>query len=144
MTEETQETQGELSLDNVYIFYVFIVAYIVLYYNWLFTCLSSKYQRQSLPLLILNCELSRTEFSKVVNITTLTYIFLSSEIKMWSKNIVILGVPVVAQQKRMQLVSMKMQDRSLALLSGLRIQHSCELWCRLQMRLRSWVAVAVM
>ena len=32
---------------------------------------------------------------------------------------------------------------SLALLSGLRIQRCCELWCRLQMRLRSGVAVAV-
>ena len=29
------------------------------------------------------------------------------------------------------------------LLSGLMIWHCCELWCRLQLRLRSWVAVAV-
>ena len=31
----------------------------------------------------------------------------------------------------------------LALLSGLGIWHHCELWCRLQMRLRSRIAVAV-
>ena len=34
--------------------------------------------------------------------------------------------------------------QSLALLSGLRIWRSRELWCRSQMRLRSGVAVAVM
>ena len=34
-------------------------------------------------------------------------------------------------------------DRSLALLSGLRIQHCRELCCRLQKRLGSQVAVAV-
>ena len=33
--------------------------------------------------------------------------------------------------------------QSLALLSGLRIRCSCELWCRLQMWLRSHIAVAV-
>ena len=33
-----------------------------------------------------------------------------------------------------------MQVRSLALLSGLGIQHSHELWCRLQMRLGSRIA----
>ena len=33
--------------------------------------------------------------------------------------------------------------QSLALLSWLRIQHCCELWCRSQTRLRPWVAVAV-
>ena len=38
---------------------------------------------------------------------------------------------------------MRMWVRSLASLSGLRIQHSCELWCRSQMLLRSWVAVAL-
>ena len=32
---------------------------------------------------------------------------------------------------------------SLALFSGLRIQHCCDLWCRSQMWLRSCVAVAV-
>ena len=38
---------------------------------------------------------------------------------------------------------MWMQVRSLALLSGLRIWHGLELWCRLQMRLGFRVAVAV-
>ena len=44
---------------------------------------------------------------------------------------------------RIQLVSMKIQVRSLASLSGLRIRHCHELWCKSQMRLGSGVAVAV-
>ena len=44
---------------------------------------------------------------------------------------------------RNQLVSMRMQVRSLALLSGLRIWHCLELLCSSQMWLRSRVAVAV-
>ena len=55
----------------------------------------------------------------------------------------ITGVPIVVQWKRIQLASMSMWVQSLALLSGLRIQHCCELWCRLQMRLRSRIAVAL-
>ena len=39
---------------------------------------------------------------------------------------------------------MRMQVRSLASLSGLRIQYCRDLWCRLQMQLGSGVAVAVM
>ena len=50
---------------------------------------------------------------------------------------------MVAQQKQTQLGSMRMRVRSLASLSGLRIHHCCELWCRSQMQLRSRVAVAV-
>ena len=38
---------------------------------------------------------------------------------------------------------MRMQVRSLASLSGLRILHCCELWCRSQTQLGSGVAVAV-
>ena len=38
---------------------------------------------------------------------------------------------------------MKLRVQSLALLSGLRIRHCCELWCRLQMWLWSRVAVAL-
>ena len=38
---------------------------------------------------------------------------------------------------------MRTQVPSLAPLSGLRIQHCCELCCRPQTRLRSYVAVAV-
>ena len=40
--------------------------------------------------------------------------------------------------------SMRTQVQSLALLSGLRIQHCLELWCRSQTWLESHVAVAVM
>ena len=39
--------------------------------------------------------------------------------------------------------TMRLQVPSLALLSGLRIWHCHELWCRLQMRLRFHVAVAL-
>ena len=39
--------------------------------------------------------------------------------------------------------TMRLRVQSLALLSGLRIQHCHELWCRSQMWLRSRVAVAV-
>ena len=38
---------------------------------------------------------------------------------------------------------MKMQGPSLALISGSGIRNCLELWCRLQMRLRSYIAVAV-
>ena len=38
---------------------------------------------------------------------------------------------------------MRMQVQSLASLSGLRIQHFVELWCRLQTRRGSGIAVAV-
>ena len=38
---------------------------------------------------------------------------------------------------------LRMCVRSLASLSGLRIQHCCELWCRLHTQLGSGVAVAV-
>ena len=54
-----------------------------------------------------------------------------------------LGVPVVAQWKLIWLGTMKSQVRFLALLSGLRIQHYCELWRRSQTWLGSGVGVAV-
>ena len=54
-----------------------------------------------------------------------------------------LGVPVVAQWKQTQLVSMRMQVPSLVSLSGLRTQCCLELWCRSQMGLGSHVPVAV-
>ena len=44
---------------------------------------------------------------------------------------------------RIRLGTMRLQVQSLALLSGLRIQCCRELWRRLQMRLRSDVAVAL-
>ena len=52
-----------------------------------------------------------------------------------------LGVSVVVQWKRIRLGTMRLQVRSLALLSGLRIQHCHELWCRLKTQLRSGMAV---
>ena len=54
-----------------------------------------------------------------------------------------IGVPVVAEWKT-NLTSIR-EDAGLilALLSGLRIRHCLELWWRLQPRIRSDVAVAV-
>ena len=49
----------------------------------------------------------------------------------------------MVQGKRIRLVSMRMRVRSLALLSGFRIRHRHELWCRSQTRLGSGVAVAL-
>ena len=45
------------------------------------------------------------------------------------------GVPVVVQWKQIRLETMRLQIRSLASLSGLRIWHCRELWYRLQTRL---------
>ena len=53
------------------------------------------------------------------------------------------GVPVVAQRKQIQLISLRMWLGSLALVGGSRIQCCQELWCRSQTQLRSCVAVAV-
>ena len=53
-----------------------------------------------------------------------------------------LRVPIVAQQK-IRLVTIRMWVQFLALLSELRIQCCCELWCRLQTQHGSGVAVAV-
>ena len=53
------------------------------------------------------------------------------------------GVPVVAQRKQILLGTMKLWVWSLALLSGLRIQHCHELWYRLQTWLRCGIAVTV-
>ena len=54
-----------------------------------------------------------------------------------------IGNSIVAQWKRTRLVSMRMWVQSLASFTGSRIQHCCEVWCRLQMQLRSCVAVVV-
>ena len=54
-----------------------------------------------------------------------------------------LEVPVVADWKRIWLGTMRLRVRFLASLSGLNIQCCHELWCRLQMRLGSCVAVSV-
>ena len=58
-------------------------------------------------------------------------------------NFLCLGVPVVAQWKRIWLASTKTQVRFLASLSGLRIQHCSDLWCRSQTWLGTDMAVAV-
>ena len=55
----------------------------------------------------------------------------------------ILGVPTVAQQKQIQLGTMRLQVRFLVSLNGLRIWHCRELWYRSWMRLGYRVAVAV-
>ena len=49
----------------------------------------------------------------------------------------------MVQQKQIQLETMGLRVRSLASLSGLRIRHCRELWCRSQIQLRSRIAVAV-
>ena len=49
----------------------------------------------------------------------------------------------MAQWKRIQVGTMRLRVRSLASLSGLRIRRYQELWCKLQMRLGSGIAVAV-
>ena len=49
----------------------------------------------------------------------------------------------MVQQKRIPLGTMRLEVRSLASLSGLRIWHCHELWCRSQTRLTSDVAVVV-
>ena len=54
-----------------------------------------------------------------------------------------IGVPIMAQQKRIWLACIRMRVQSLALLSGFRIWHCREQWCRSHMRFWSWVAVAV-
>ena len=55
----------------------------------------------------------------------------------------LLGVSVLAQRKRIQLVCMRMRVQSLASLSRSGIRHCHELQCRSQRQLRSGVAVAV-
>ena len=54
-----------------------------------------------------------------------------------------LGVPILVQQKWIQLGTMRLWVRSLASLSGLRICCYHELWCKLQRRLGSAAAVAL-
>ena len=50
---------------------------------------------------------------------------------------------MVVQQKRVQLGTMRLWIQSLASLSGLRIRHCPELWCRSQTWLGSGVAMAL-
>ena len=53
------------------------------------------------------------------------------------------GVPIMVQQKQIQLGTMRLGVQSLALLSGSGIWRCRELWCRLQKRLGSHVAVTL-
>ena len=55
-----------------------------------------------------------------------------------------LGVPLVAQQNQIQLGALRLRVGSLASPTGLRIWCCCELWCSLQIRFGSGVAVAVL
>ena len=56
----------------------------------------------------------------------------------------IMKFPLWLSRLRTRLASMRTWVRSLALLSGLTIRCCCKLWCRLQTRLGSDVAAAVM
>ena len=60
----------------------------------------------------------------------------------WTENYSFSRVPILAQQKQIQLVSTRMQVWCLASLSGLRILCCCELWRRLAavapIRLLAW------
>ena len=53
------------------------------------------------------------------------------------------GLPVVVLRKQIQLGTMRLKVRSLALLRGLRLRHCRELWCRSQMWLGYRIAVAL-
>ena len=53
------------------------------------------------------------------------------------------GVPIKVPQKQIWIGTIRLGVQSLALLSGSRIWHCNELWCRLQMWLRSGIAVDV-
>ena len=66
------------------------------------------------------------------------YVYLSSAIEMLG-----VGVPLVVQQKRIRVGTMRLRRQSLASFSGLRIGHCRELWCRSKTQLGSCVAVAV-
>ena len=55
----------------------------------------------------------------------------------------VIGVPVVAQWKRIRLGRMRLWVRSLALLIGLTIWCCCQLWCRWQTQLGSGIAMAL-
>ena len=57
------------------------------------------------------------------------FCFENPEVTYFLKNN-LMAVPIMVQRKRIRLGTMSLQVRSLALLSGLRIWHCCELWCR--------------
>jgi len=61
----------------------------------------------------------------------------------WFKKKIFVRVSIMVQWKQIWLGTMRLQVWSLALLSGLRIGHCHELWCRSQTLFRSGVSVAV-
>ena len=63
--------------------------------------------------------------------------------RLFSKKTLIFGVSLVAQWLMNATRTHEVRVRFLALLSGLRTQRCRELWCRLQMRLRSHIAVSL-
>ena len=76
--------------------------------------------------------------------STYTQDFLIKKHKQGANKKMCFGVPIVAQQKRNRLGTTRLQiHRSLASISGLRIQCCSELWRRSQTWLGSGVAVAV-
>ena len=79
---------------------------------------------------------NKEEFEQLVH-------YLNEDDQWQFKKCYVKGVPIVAQQKRIWLGSMRMRGQSLASLSGLRIQHHHKLWCRSQTWLRSRVAAAM-
>ena len=88
-----------------------------------------------------NCmHVSKPNKLHTINVSNLVYDSYTSVKLFWNY---LQGVPFVAQQKQIWLVSMRVQVRSLALLSRSGILCCCELWCRSQMRFRSHVTVSV-
>ena len=92
--------------------------------------------------------LSRNSWKEKAEVTAAPYIpnnlsEMCWSARHWKMSEYILGVPVVAQRKQIWLAFMRTQIWSLASFSGLKIQHCCELWRRLQARLGSCVSVAV-
>ena len=73
----------------------------------------------------------------------MTVLHVSLILKGLVDNKTFLGVPVLAQRKQIRLGIKRLRVQSLTLLSGLKIQHCHELWCRSQTQLRSGVTMAV-
>ena len=80
----------------------------------------------------------KTAISTYLSIVTLNVNGLNVLIKRYG-----MGVLVVAQWKRTPLGTMRMQDRSLASLSGLSIWRCHELWCKSQTQFGSGISVTV-
>ena len=78
-----------------------------------------------------------SKFLKIINAFKISWDFLVGLI---FKITTCMELPLWLSGLRTQLISMKMWVGSLALLSGLRIQHCHKLWHMLQMQLRSIVA----